>query len=524
MLTALIVLTYVVVTILSMRQTSATFDEILLPAAGARGYATADFDLVRLYHPRLMPYLYGLPVALSAPQFPVESAVWQERGGAFGYAQELFFRQGNDTAALVFRSRLIAVAVGAALILLVFTFVRRSFGDTAAVLAAGMTAFLPDLIAHGGISYNDVPAALVMFGGVWALDRAAASPTHRSVMTAALLVAVALTVKYSAIALVPIGGALIALEAGTRGREWRAYLAGVLRLVPLAVVSVYVVLVLLYLGDVMLTSFFDGLVFNIRHADEGHANAPAWLLGRSSPDGFWYFFPVAFFIKTPAAFHLTLLVASVGLWTLRHRVSAFPRSPLRGPAIAILVFGYLLLSAKLNIGFRHALPILPFVVVIAAAGLSRVWQLRGPRVRAGIVALVLVQAASVLSWYPHFIPYTSEYFRDRDRGHMRLTDSSHDWGQGLTLLRRFMEEENVSAVHLSYFGSAVPEAYGIAYLPLPSFFELVPVHAVAEAPRFTAVSATNLVGGYVGDAFGNLRQREPYRVLGHTVFIYETND
>jgi hypothetical protein len=507
-----------------MRQTSATFDEILLPAAGARGYVTGDFDLVRFYHPRLMPYIYGLPIALSGSAYPAEAEQWNARGGSFPYAQELFFRSGNDAELLLFRVRLLAVAFGAALVVVVFAFVRRRYGPAPGVFAAGMTAFLPDLIAHGGIAYNDVPAALAIFAAVWALDRAAAAPAHATVLVASLLTAVALSVKYSAIALAPIALLLILMEAAARGRGWKQYLAGVLRLVPLAVVSVYVVLVAVYLGDFMLTSFMEGLIFNIGHAAEGHGGVPAWLMGRFSVQGFWYFFPMAFVIKTPAALHVLLLLGAIGLLRGKPSVAALLRSPLRAPAVAAAVFGFFLLTANLNIGFRHALPVLPFLIVMAAAGLGRLWHSRGRIVRVALATLVVVQAASVLSWYPHFIPYISEYFPDRDEGYLRLTDSSHDWGQGLVLLRQFMEEENIDIVQLSYFGSADPGAYGVRYVPLRSFFDLPPTEAPDTVPRVVAISATNLVGGYVDGAFARLQDWEPYRVLGHTIFIYRVDD
>jgi hypothetical protein len=522
-LLAAIVVVYVLATVLAMRQTSATFDEILLPAGGARGYVTGNFDLVELYHPRLMQYVYGLPVVFSRPAFPEEAGQWTNRAG-FRYAQELYFGRGNDAEMLVFRARLIAMAVGAALVLLVFAFVRRHYGEAAAVIAAAMTAFLPDLLAHGGISYNDVPIALAYFGAVWGLDRAVRTPAVKTVLVAAVLVAIALSVKYSAVALAPIAAVLIAIEALARRHEWKAYVRRVAWLLPLAVLGAYLSLVTLYLGDVTLSSFRAGLDFNVLHAAHGHAGVPAWLLGRSSQEGFWYFFPLAFLIKTPAALHILLALAVLGALSARGDARDLLRSPLRGPVVAALVFSFFLMRANLNIGFRHAMPVLPFVVAIAAAGLWRLWRTRGVRMRAAIAGLVTIQAVSVLSWYPHFIPYTSEYFPERDLGFMRLTDSNHDWGQGLPLLRDFMREEGVQTVYLSYFGSARPEAYGVSYTPLRSFFLLAPPSDADSTPRFAAISATNLVGGYVGDAFAGFRTVEPYRVLGHSIFVYRIDE
>jgi hypothetical protein len=522
---AFILVVYAGATILAMRQTSTTFDEILLPAAGARGYATGDFDLIKLYHPRLMQYLYGLPVVLSLPTYPDELGQWTGRAG-FAYSRTLFFGLGNDGPALAFRARLVAVAFGMALIAAVFLFLRRRYGPVPAVLGAGMTAFLPDVLAHGGISYNDVPIALAYFLSVWAIDRAARSTTAADAVAAAVAVGLALGVKYSAIALAPTAAVLMAAEAAARGRDWRAYAIRILRVLPLAAAVVYLVLVALYLGDFTLASFRDGLAFNIEHASDGHGGVPAWLMGRAGTSGFWYFFPAAFLIKTPAALHGLLALAVLGALAAPRGRAAVLASPARGMLLAGLIFTLFLLRSNLNIGFRHALPVLPFVIVLAAVGLGRLWQTGGRLARAAIGGALVVQAASVLSWYPHFIPYTSEYFGDRDGGYRLLVDSSLDWGQGLPLLREFLQEHGESTVYLSYFGSALPEAYGIDYVPLPSFFPLAPRTPpdTVAAPRFLAVSATNLVGNYIGDVFAYLHGAEPYRVLGHHLFVYRVAD
>ena len=85
-----------------------------------------------------------------------------------------------------------------------------------------------------------------------------------------------------------------------------------------------------------------------------------------------------------------------------------------------------------------------------------------------------------------------------------------------------MRKENIPQIYLSYFGSAIPEGYGINYIPLPSFFPL-PMKPLPETnrPKFVAVSATNLVGLYLpGDPFALLRRTRPYRVLGHSMFVF----
>jgi hypothetical protein len=514
-------------TLLATRQTSATFDEILLPSAGARGYATGNHDLVMYYHPRIMPYLYGIPVHLSGVRHPADEGQWVGRV-AFPYARLLYLEGGVPAERLVFRTRLVAVGIAMLLVLLVHGWVRRHYGATTALLAASMTAFLPDLLAHGGIAYNDIPNAAAVLAAVWGLDRAARRPDARTALVAGVLTGIALNVKYSAIALAPVAVVLVLLEAVSRRGELRPYAFRAAGGAVVILGTVYLLTVLVHLGDFTLASFRAGLAFNINHASGGHGGIPAWLMGRASPEGFRWYFPAAFIIKTPAAFHALILLALVGLvnaW--RRRPDALRRAvaaPLRAPVVAFVVYGVFLLSAGLNIGFRHAHTLLPFLAIITAAGLWQLWRDGSRALRTGIVALVALQAVSTLSWYPHFIPYISEYFGDRDRGHMLLTDSNHDWGQGLVALRRFMEEEQVDVVHLSYFGSMDPEAYGVRYAPLRSFFPLPPTTPPANEPRYIAISATNLIGTYVEDVFAPFRDVEPYRVLGHTIFIYRLAD
>jgi len=77
---------------------------------------------------------------------------------------------------------------------------------------------------------------------------------------------------------------------------------------------------------------------------------------------------------------------------------------------------------------------------------------------------------------------------------------------------------------LSYFGSAWPSGYGIAYLPLISFFELPPNARRPQEPqpRYVVISATNLTGTYFrGDPFRHFREQQPAYVLGHSLYVYD---
>lgn len=516
------------VTALASTRTSTTFDEIVLMAGGARGYATGAWDIAP-EHPPLMQYVYGLPIHLSQPSYPANTTA-PERGGDFGfrytYSREFFFTSGNDPERLAFLGRFPAAVLAGLLVLAAWGFARR-FGAEAGVAAAATVAFLPDVLAHGGVAYNDLPLALGWLLAVWAIDNAVREPTAGRGALAGLAVAFSLGIKFSAVLLAPVAAVLVvagAIVSGRRPDWWRSL--GIAAAAGL--VATWIGLAVIYRGDFALGEFVYGLNYTFGHVSGGHT-APGFLMGRLSADGWWYYFPAAFLFKTPAALHILLLAAVAGLARAMGRptLRSVAASPLRAPVIGILVFGAALLGSNLNIGFRYALPVLPLVCVITAAGVAVLWKQGRPLLRGGLAVLMLWFAGSSLAFYPHFLAYTSEYGPGADYGHQLLADSSLDWGQGLLDLRSWMEDRGVSRVYLSYFGSAVPAGYGIQYVAMPSFYALPPFGPPPpEQPLpYAVISATNLDGVYLaGDPFARFRGTEPDTVIARTLLVYRIAD
>ena len=506
------------------RRTSVTFDEITMVALGARGFNTGRFDLMP-HHPPLMQYIYGLPAYLSAPAYPDEKhASVDDR---YEYARR-FYGNGNDPERLALVSRLPAVAFALFLVLLTFGYARSALGIEASALAAGLVAFLPDVLAHGAIAYNDVPGALFYLAAVWGVDRAVRQPSAGRGAVAGVLIGLSLGTKLSGLVLGPVTLLLLAAEAATRRHdgEWRSQ---VRRAGMAALAVLYVTLVVIYRGDLMLYEFIFGVVFSILRVT-GPLGSPAYLLGRVSETGWWYWYPVAFLLKTPVALHALIVVALAGWirgWKQGGGWSSFLSMPLRSVVIGGGTYAAILLGSDLAIGFRHALPVLPFVCVIVAVGVERLWRVSGRWARVAVVALVLWYPTSALSYYPYQLSYVSEYVPGRDSGHTALLDSNLDWGQGLLELRAWMERSDVQRVKLSYFGSAMPGAYGIAYQPLPSVLDLPAGDTAANELKaaYVVIAATNLHGVYLQeDPFASYRDKSPVAILAHTLFVFDADE
>ena len=504
---------------LAMRRTSSTFDEIAPIAIGAYGWKTGDWSQMTRFPP-VMQYLYGLPVYLSKPNYPPADF----EGDYYAYSRELLWKSGNNAEQLIFRARLVTVAMVGLLVLLTFACARAYFDTKTGLFAAALVAFLPDVMGHGGVAYNDVPLAVAFLASLWAIDSAVRNPSIIRGVLAGVLTSVALGIKHSALALGPIALVLIVLEALARSdrRAWAPRMATAL---GVGVLAGYVLQALLYRGDLFLTYLLEGTGALAGHVSRGHAAVDP--NGGYSIEPGWRFYSRAFVIKSSAAFHLLLLLGVVGgVLALRENWrTKLLSGGARALLVALLVFGAILMQAKLVIGFRYALPIMPLLAILATAGAMVLWS-RRRAFAAVITACVIWTAGSTLSFYPYFLAYSSEYPPGRDKAYTQLFDSSLDWGQGLIALREFMRAENIDLVYLAYFGSALPEGYGIKYVPLPSFYPLPTQPPQAKPPKFAVVSATLLGGRYLRqDFYRDPREKEtPYRVLGHNLYVFKADE
>jgi hypothetical protein len=113
-----------------------------------------------------------------------------------------------------------------------------------------------------------------------------------------------------------------------------------------------------------------------------------------------------------------------------------------------------------------------------------------------------------------------------------LVDSNLDWGQDLKRLRLWMDENGEDRIKLSWFGTAKPEFYNIAYDPLPGLpyhFDLwwnSPFNPLDPEPGLYAISASNLweVPLEEKTVFAWFRDREPDDKIGYSIHIYRVGD
>ena len=559
---------YAFLAIAASRAQSSTFDEpIHLPP----GYLSLTLGDHRMNpdHPPLVRRLAALPLLFLDVRWDRDDFAFKV-GRPWEFGKRFLFRW-NDAETLLFWGRLPIVALGAALLVAVFLFTRRRYGENAALLALFLGALNPDLLAHGAIVSTDLGIAFFSFLAVTAFVRVVERVTLLRVAQAGLAVGAACATKFSGLGLVPMLGLpalLVALD--------REPLAVDVRALPSEVKArtgkiVALGIVFLAMGVVAVATVWAAYGFHSPLAVDAEANArifdwrtvelrgpalqalcaglrrfsvlpeawlwglqhflvhaesrPAFLLGQHSQTGWWYYFPATFALKTPVPL---LVLFALGLVAARRTASSRRTEALL--FLPLAVFVVLSMSRSINIGHRHLLPVYPFVLVIAgrAAALFVRPERRWARALA-LGALCLWQAATTAWAFPHYLAYFNELAGGPSNGWRLLADSNVDWGQGLKGLRSWMSRNRVTRVKLAYFGTADVRYYGVNADRLPGYQPPPPAATVREIRPgdIVAVSATLLQGLYVDEAvlplMERLRSLAPLAVIGHSIFIYRAD-
>jgi hypothetical protein len=249
-----------------------------------------------------------------------------------------------------------------------------------------------------------------------------------------------------------------------------------------------------------------------------------FLTGDYSLNGWWYFFPLAFLIKTPI-FLILLFFGGIAVCAVRWRrfldyniYALFPLAAFLGAAMMM----------KLNIGVRHILPIQPFVLLLAGNVIAELYASKQKSFHALLSTLGLLAFFEFALICPHYLAFFNQFVGGPRNGHEYLVDSNLDWGQDLKGLKNWMEKHKVQHINLSYFGTADPSYYKIDDTSLPGcpFFDERLIKG-PQLPGFVAVSATNLRGVYLPeqlrDLYKNLLNTEPVAVIGYSIYVYQVD-
>ena len=546
----------------SVRMESQTFDEPAHLYAGYSYWVRSDYG-INPEHPPLVKLVASLPLLVEKPKYPEPTNFFFRADSAIGGAQLL---AGPDGDFRLNRARAVVSVFVLLLGLLVVIAAREMFGDATALFALVLFVFDPLLIAHGPLLGTDAGATCCIFGTVYAFYRFVKRPSLMRMGMCAVAAGLSLAAKHSAILIAPLLVLLSAVEVAmwqpreAEGSRWRYALRLGGSLVGIAVVSVGILWAFygfryearpgggqitpptaVYLQGLHHPGQARVIAFAERHhllpeaylygltdvtilSDDGRV---MFLFGRVYPNGRWFYFPAAFLIKSTLGFLvlLALVPFAPGIWRSGSR-----REVLSLTIPPIVYFGAAMAS-KLDIGIRHVLPIMPFLIVLAAAGAVSLAQ-QSRRWGWAVGVLLTLHIGSSLHAFPNYLPYSNEIFGGPSRTHRVLSDSNVGWGGGLKALHAELERRHIAQCWFAYSAPPNPADFQIPCKQLPTFFTMVmgggrqqPVPEKIQGPVF--VSSEEIVGSFWGspemNPYLDFVEMRPSRVVAGEILEYDGN-
>ena len=464
----------------SVRQKSITFDELGHLTGGVGSWMTGDYRLFP-QNGQFPQRWAAMPLIILGVRFPSveQPAWWSSDLEAIGH--QFLYGLGNDHEALVWRARVMMLALGVLLGWLCYAWSRRLFGISAGLVTLGIFVFSPSMLAHGPLATSDLAAALMFtaaLGSLWlVLHRA--DPLRA--LASALIMGLLFVTKMSAVLMAPVALILTAIRiwygrpfvwSGSHRRvvvsSRRPLLLACVVILLAHVVGVMAVIWASYgfryatfqaavpgrdhmfLGETIdtlaeheharvpiviardLRLLPEAYLFGLAHVLNRSGRFIGFLNGRYSVKGWWFFFPYCWLVKTPLAVFALLGLAGAAAWRCahahRHRCTRVRRAAYRlAPLLVFLaVYWVAALTSRLNLGERHLLPVYPASFILA--GGAGYWLVRRHRLVASVVVLLLLSLPieSLLVW-PHYLAYFNALAGGPSSGYRHLVDSSLDW-------------------------------------------------------------------------------------------------
>lgn len=536
---------------------SITNDEIVLIPAAYYHLIGNNYRLVN-EHPPLAKIVAGTSFLFLQPNEGTAPGITPENTDDYERWQYYlgFWEHNHDRfEAISFWPRVPMILLTVALGLLVFRFARELFNVRVALLSVVLFAFEPTVLAHGRVVQTDMPAAfgwLLFFMALWSYAKEA---SLRRATFLGIAAAVAILGKYSMLLTGPVLAVffLILLARAIRAQKKVAAVilhgAVVAAAIVLVINAAYffqhrplvdadmrwlsaaypqntatVAAVVRGLAHLLPTDFVLGVLWQFWHNHVGHA---ASLLGMYRDTGWWYYFPVAFALKTTLPF-LILSLASLTWATYRaikHRDAAC-----FWLLLPFAIYTVFVLFSNIDIGVRYYLPAYPFLFILSAALLDRLLRHKrmykaGAVITLALIAWTLVEAVRA---YPNHMSYMNQ-LAGRAPHWWYLSDSNVEWGDDARGLAEFLRARGETSVGQAFLGG---------YFILP-YYGIQPADGFATDggahPRYIAIGASFLNGSTVPGGppgsgrdtderrvnfFDEYRHRQPEAIIGDSIYVF----
>jgi hypothetical protein len=489
----------------AMRHESATIDEIAHTAAGVSYLQMRDMRMNE-EHPPLAKVVAAVPLVLRGAHADYSSTSWtfsekmfyQYLGEwTFGYS---FLTKWNNPQTTLFWARIPMLLMTLLLGWVLFVFGTRLGGSPwGGLLCLAAYVSMPAFLAFGPLVITDTAITLFWILTVWMLAEMWRAPSRSKVILFGLALAGALLSKFSSGLLFVVFPA-VALSLRlcrlpeqptdrTERRAWRRRAwANIAKGTLWAAGFVYLVYLVLSWNQptdrfsiiprfpaspvlrrllMPIGVYLSGLLGFAFSA----LSRPTYILGHLYPHGVWFYFPVLFFLKSPLAFLLLLLLTGLLAIAIKAKnaepLSAIPEGSelaWRCMWVSLAIYATACLLSHLDLSIRHFSVPLGLIILLLAPLPRMIAMLRRTRpmigaTAAGVTAALAAASLVAAIWaYPNYMPYLNAVSMGRP-GYELVNDSNLDWNHALPEVEAFVHQRGITHVLIDEYGFSDPAVY-----------------------------------------------------------------
>jgi hypothetical protein len=514
-----ILLFMAVVSILNAKNDSMIYDEDAHIPAGY-SYLTQHDIRLNPEHPPLIKELAAIPLLFLDLKFDTNQSFWNSdpNTAQWGAGSYFLFTSGNDADKIIFLSRLPIILLSLIFGLFIFKWTRELGGIVAGLFALTLYAFDPNILGHNHFVTTDLSIAAFIAFAFYYFLKFIKNPTWKNVLIAGLFLGLMQLAKFSSILTLPVLGLITVIypliklhpeknisKLKTLGEYlgkgaiiffssilivWIGYSLNTYKMPPDKIPeimsyylrpddprpqTIYARKVVLSINSVPLFRPLADYTFGvIRIFQRVGGGNTTYFMQEVNKLGFLSYFPIVFLIKEPLPL-LFLLFFSLGIGIFkivksilasREKESSSPfqkfirylRTNITEFSMLLFIFIYALtsISGKLNIGFRHLFPILPFMYILVAKNITffvKKSKEKRPLFFTITFALIVFMIFETIFYYPYYLSYFNQTVGGPKNGYTVVADSNADWGQDLKRLKTFLTQHpEITKIKLDYFG------------------------------------------------------------------------
>ncbi len=535
---------------------SVTVDESPHILAGYRHLQCGDYG-INPEHPPMAKMLAVIPLqfrSMNQPPWDCGSKM-TSKPDSFTFGGRFLVENGVDS--VVVPTRLPIALLSLWLAAMVFLAAWEMFGRAEALVALALLAFEPSLIGHGSVVTTDMALSATAFTVVYALFRYCRKANWLRFITVGLALGLMLAAKHSAVFFVGISFALLVADAVL-------FRSDESRLLPLFFRRTAAFAAFFLIGLIILWGFYGFRYFAIPSATGdsvsvadyikengrpesaeslpakatalvsrthvfpesytlGMADVIAWgsrntfIFDRAYPTGQWFYFPVAFTVKSSIALLLLLPLGFFYAFFNREK-----RREMMFLLVPPLIFFTIASSSNFTTGIRHILPTYAFFIVAAAVGATWLYRKYG-LFKYILIVLLIFHAFTAIRITPNYQSFANDFWGGTNNTYHLFRDSNTDTGQSVKLMNEYLARENITDCWFN--GWIHPEIIRTIQpcRPLPSNLRILSSREVIEAvppviEGTVFISANELPPR--GNEYAPIAEAEPVAIIGGSILVY----